>query len=174
MDNPNPTNITISYKDVVAAVLDDFWNDDPKLWWSKPDETIIDPNDGSKRDIYTISGRQCCAHKDEHEITSTYDYALLRLIAEKRKCSLFAVPSEKLYDRPTDVVVGFVNGPSPEDRQNVLLAWQNKYIYPWIGLGVYCKPLYVLEKEPKFAICCALDTEYRRCASTIKNINQLL
>lgn len=163
----------ITYKDVVAEVLHDFWNDDPRLWWSQPDETIID-SDGSKRDIYIIDGRQCCSHKEEYETSSTYEYAILRLIAEKRKCSLFALPTERLYDRPTDIIVGFVNGPTTEDRQNIIWAWQNKHIYPWIGLGVYFKPIYILEKQPKYAICCALDTDYRRCASTVRNISQLI
>eukprot|EP00955_Chlamydomonas_euryale_P026165 276270-Chlamydomonas_euryale.AAC.1 len=146
------------YKKMIRCVIEDFWNDEPTYWWLKPMTTI--PIEDRYNHIYLINDKEYSCMSDS-ETPNPCSYALLRMLVTGHKTSLYAIEYDNINHEMADLFVGFLDGPA--DRSNIIWAWDNEFIAPFIGRN---RPAFteVLTK-PKYAICCALDIEFRLTCS---------
>lgn len=168
----------VGYKQIIKEVVHEFWNDNPDIWWSKPTKIKEEKqSDGQIIYSYLINEQTADFKSTDLVDGSRLCYGLMRSIIEEKIISLYAIPLDLLEKEETDIIVGFINGPN--DRENVIWAWENKCVYPSVSRGYlrdghtfvkeqYKIPECVKISEATFAICAVLDSPYRQ---VIANLN---
>jgi hypothetical protein len=161
------------YKHVITSILNEYYSDDPNNWWPKLVSKTMDGNYTIK--TFDILGQTLRSSTDEYESSDAVDMSLLRLVKFKAECVLFSVPINECIDNgkwvlPVDAIIGYIDG--PEDRNNIVWAWENKHILPYIQ----CPSQIELPNNiPKYAVCTSLNTQlntqYRKIMSFFNQQN---
>lgn len=141
------------YINAIAAVNYCVLNDNRETWWPK-----IIRKETDFRTYYDIDGIEVgsCSYKENNAFDDALSSSLLRIIKKNVPCALFAYPIE-FRIRPIDIIVGFMK----EDKE-LVLAWNNKSVYPLIGNQWYSQ---TIPKDTKWIIGASMDTDYRRAIS---------